>query len=50
MDVVLLPPVSENNELAELLRKLECPYIRVISARARRAAEHDSVDGSAVRG
>jgi LacI family transcriptional regulator len=30
--LVLLPPVSENDELAELLRKLECPYIRVISA------------------
>jgi LacI family transcriptional regulator len=29
---VLLPPVSENDDLAALLRKLECPYIRVISA------------------
>src|SRR5688572_2852997 len=30
--VVILPPVSENNVLAEMLRKLECPYVRVISA------------------
>ena len=30
--VVMLPPVSENPVLAEMLRKLECPYIRVISA------------------
>jgi LacI family transcriptional regulator len=30
--IVLLPPVSENNTLSELLRKLECPYIRIISA------------------
>jgi LacI family transcriptional regulator len=30
--VVILPPVSENNQLADMLRKLECPYVRVISA------------------
>lgn len=30
--VVMLPPVSENPTLAEMLRKLECPYIRVIAA------------------
>ena len=30
--VVMLPPVSENPVLADMLRKLECPYIRVISA------------------
>jgi LacI family transcriptional regulator len=30
--VLLLPPVSENQELAELLRKIECPYIRILSA------------------
>jgi LacI family transcriptional regulator len=30
--VILLPPVSENAELAELLNKLGCPYVRVISA------------------
>ena len=30
--VILLPPVSENPELASLLKSLECPYIRVLSA------------------
>lgn len=30
--VVMLPPVSENSTLADMLRKLECPYIRVIAA------------------
>src|SRR6185369_12118888 len=30
--VVMLPPVSENATLAEMLRKLACPYIRVIAA------------------
>ena len=30
--VMMLPPVSENSTLAEMLRKLECPYIRVIAA------------------
>lgn len=30
--VILLPPVSENNALAELLRSMRCPYIRVLSA------------------
>lgn len=30
--VVLLPPVSENNHLADILRQLDCPYIRVIAA------------------
>src|SRR4051812_4724526 len=30
--VVMLPPVSENSTLAEMLRKLECPYIRIIAA------------------
>jgi LacI family transcriptional regulator len=30
--VILLPPVSEIPALADLLRKLKCPYVRVISA------------------
>lgn len=30
--VILLPPVSENAALASLLRSLECPYVRVLSA------------------
>jgi len=30
--VILLPPVSENAELAALLREIGCPYVRVISA------------------
>jgi LacI family transcriptional regulator len=30
--VVMLPPVSENPTLAEMLRRLGCPYIRVIAA------------------
>lgn len=30
--MVILPPVSENPLLAELLRDLNCPYIRIISA------------------
>jgi LacI family transcriptional regulator len=30
--VILPPPVSENAELAELLKKLDCPYVRVICA------------------
>jgi LacI family transcriptional regulator len=30
--VILLPPVSENAELAALLADLKCPYVRVISA------------------
>lgn len=30
--VMLLPPVSENNVLAEMLRNMQCPYVRVISA------------------
>ena len=30
--VILLPPVSENPELADMLRKLQCPYVRVLSA------------------
>lgn len=30
--VILLPPVSENTALPELLKKLECPYVRVLSA------------------
>jgi LacI family transcriptional regulator len=30
--VILLPPVSEISDLAETLRRLECPYVRVISA------------------
>jgi LacI family transcriptional regulator len=30
--MVILPPVSENPMLAELLRDLHCPYIRIISA------------------
>jgi LacI family transcriptional regulator len=29
--VVLLPPVSENEEVAQLLRGLECPYVRIAS-------------------
>jgi LacI family transcriptional regulator len=30
--VILLPPVSEIAALADLLREIECPYIRVLSA------------------
>ena len=30
--VILLPPVSEISALPELLKKLECPYVRVLSA------------------
>jgi LacI family transcriptional regulator len=30
--VILLPPVSENTALAALLKSLECPYVRVLSA------------------
>jgi LacI family transcriptional regulator len=30
--VVLLPPVSEIPALSELLKRLECPYVRVLSA------------------
>lgn len=30
--VILLPPVSEIAELADLLKEIECPYMRVISA------------------
>ncbi|WP_119680871.1 LacI family DNA-binding transcriptional regulator [Indioceanicola profundi] len=29
--VILLPPLSENNELAALLTELECPFIRVVA-------------------
>jgi len=29
--VILLPPVSENDELAALLKRLKCHYVRVIS-------------------
>lgn len=31
--VILLPPVSENNALPELLRELKTPYVRVLSAK-----------------
>lgn len=30
--VILLPPVSEISALPELLKRLECPYVRVLSA------------------
>ena len=30
--VILLPPISENNELSDMLKTLHCPYIRVLSA------------------
>jgi len=30
--VILLPPVSENSALSDLLRTVKCPYIRVLSA------------------
>ena len=30
--VILLPPVSENPALASLLKSLNCPYVRVLSA------------------
>lgn len=30
--VILLPPVSEISELADLLKEIHCPYMRVISA------------------
>lgn len=29
--VVLFPPVSENEKLAELLREIDCPYVRIAS-------------------
>jgi LacI family transcriptional regulator len=29
--VVLIPPVSENEALAELLREIDCPYVRIAS-------------------
>lgn len=30
--VIILPPVSENSALAEMLTAIHCPYIRIISA------------------
>ncbi|MFL6618223.1 MAG: LacI family DNA-binding transcriptional regulator [Povalibacter sp.] len=30
--IILLPPVSENSGLAEMLRRLKCPYVRVAAA------------------
>lgn len=30
--VILLPPVSENGALAEMLGKMQCPYVRIVSA------------------
>ena len=30
--VILLPPISENDALSEMLKTLRCPYIRVLSA------------------
>ncbi|HKE95285.1 MAG TPA: LacI family DNA-binding transcriptional regulator [Povalibacter sp.] len=30
--VILLPPVSENDALADMLRRLKCPYVRVAAA------------------
>jgi len=30
--MLILPPVSENNTLADALREIGCPYIRIISA------------------
>jgi LacI family transcriptional regulator len=30
--VIILPPVSENGDLAEMLTAINCPYIRIISA------------------
>ena len=30
--LVLLPPVSESPQLAEMLQKLQCPYVRILSA------------------
>ena len=30
--VILLPPISENNALSDMLKTLRCPYIRVLSA------------------
>jgi len=30
--VIVLPPVSENTELSEMLATIKCPYIRIISA------------------
>lgn len=29
--VVLIPPVSENQELADLLQEIDCPYVRIAS-------------------
>src|SRR3954470_12826211 len=30
--VSLLPPVSENGALAEMLGRMQCPYVRIVSA------------------
>ncbi|HEY0943408.1 MAG TPA: LacI family DNA-binding transcriptional regulator [Steroidobacter sp.] len=30
--MLILPPVSENHALAEMLREIDCPYIRILSA------------------
>jgi LacI family transcriptional regulator len=30
--MLILPPVSENNTLADMLREIGCPYIRILSA------------------
>ena len=30
--VIILPPVSENAALAEMLQQLDCPYVRVLAA------------------
>src|SRR5688572_7738778 len=30
--MLILPPVSENNALADMLREIGCPYIRILSA------------------
>jgi LacI family transcriptional regulator len=30
--LLILPPVSENNALAAMLREIHCPYIRILSA------------------
>ena len=30
--MLILPPVSENHALAELLREIHCPYMRILSA------------------
>jgi LacI family transcriptional regulator len=38
--VVLIPPVSENDDLAQLLTDIECPYVRIASTPLDEPGEH----------